>query len=268
MKFRFLLASCIALSLFSCSTPVQIAYFQDTDQENKQIDVAAESIRLQPGDKISIIVNCQDNKVANLFNLPYIARQLGQTADYPSTYAQGVSGYTIQSDGTVVFPLIDKIELQGLTREEAAARIREELVSRSLVKDPVVTVEYMNLYISILGEVARPGRYAITRDQITLIDALSQAGDLTIFGKRENVRVIRLENGAQKTYTINMCNASEMMSSPAFYLRQNDCIYVEPNDVRQRQSTVNGNNVRSTSFWISLASLATSVTLMIYNLTN
>lgn len=124
----------------------------------------------------------------------------------------------------------------------------------------MVTVDFMNLYYQVLGEVAKPGRYAIDKDAVTILDAIGTAGDLTIYGRRENVRVLRNENGKARTYEVNLCSASDLISSPAYYIRQNDVIYVDPNDVRARQSTVNGNNVRSTSFWISLTSLAATVT--------
>ena len=147
-----------------------------------------------------------------------------------------------------------------MTRDEIARMIKNRLVEEGLVQDPIVTVEYLNLKVSVLGEVARPGRVSIDRDEYTILDALSAAGDLTIYGQRENIRVIRAENGIRKTYVVNICSTQDLFSSPVYYLQQNDMIYVEPNDVRARQSTVNGNNIRSTSFWISLASLLTSVT--------
>ena len=102
------------------------------------------------------------------------------------------------------------------------------------------------------------------RDQMTLLDAISMAGDLTIYGKRDKVMVLREENGAQRVYGIDLCSASQMYASPAYNLQQNDVIYVEPNTVRARQSTVNGNNVRSTSFWISLASLLTTISVLVF----
>ena len=118
----------------------------------------------------------------------------------------------------------------------------------------------MNLYYQVLGEVARPGRYAIDKDALTILDAIGAAGDLTIYGRRDRVKVLRDEGGRMRTYEVDLCSASDLIASPVYYVRQNDVIYVDPNDVRARQSTVNGNNVRSTSFWISLTSLAASVT--------
>ena len=146
-----------------------------------------------------------------------------------------------------------------------AAFIKEELLAKNLVKDPVVTVEYMNLGFSVLGEVGNPGRFNIDRDRITVLDAISQAGDLTIYGNRRKVMVMRQEGDVQRVYGIDLTSGQHVYTSPAYYLQQNDVVYVEPNKVKARQSTVNGNNVRSTSFWISLASLLTSIGILIFN---
>jgi polysaccharide export outer membrane protein len=159
---------------------------------------------------------------------------------------------------------LGKIHVAGKSRSEIAAFIKDALITGNYVKDPVVTVEFMNLTISVLGEVNNPGRFNIDRDQMTLLDAISMAGDLTIYGKRDKVMVLREENGAQRVYGIDLCSASQMYASPAYNLQQNDVIYVEPNTVRARQSTVNGNNVRSTSFWISLASLLTTISVLVF----
>lgn len=174
-----------------------------------------------------------------------------------------MSGYTVDSKGDIDFPVLGMLHVQGMTREEMAAYIKKELQSHDLIKDPVVTVEFMNLSVDVMGEVNRPGRYNIDKDHLTILDALSQAGDLTIYGKREKVLVLRTEEGKQRVYGINLCSADHLYSSPAYYLQQNDVVYVEPNDTKARQSTVNGNNVRSTSFWISLASLLTSIAVLI-----
>ncbi len=152
-----------------------------------------------------------------------------------------------------------------MKRSEVAEHIKDQLISQNLVNDPVVTVEFMNLCISVLGEVQKPGRYNIDRDKITLLDAISMAGDLTIYGKRDNVAVLREEGGTQHAYLVDLRSAQSVYTSPVFYLQQNDVIYVEPNSMRSRQSTVNGNNVRSTSFWLSLASLLTSIGILIFN---
>ena len=272
--FRSLLLQAAGLlwavwGLVACSTPARITYFQDLRPgESEQQVVAATEIKVRPGDKLSIIVNSRDPQLTQLFNLPYVTKQLGQgTISAGATSAnnsQGVSGYTVDEEGRIDFAVLGEIEIAGKNREEIAAFIKEELLAKNLVKDPVVTVEYMNLCISVLGEVASPGRYSIDRDKVTLLDAISMAGDLTIYGKREKVLVLREENGVQRVYGVNLCSAEHLYTSPVYYLRQNDVVYVEPNNVRARQATVNGNNVRSTSFWISLASLLTTIAVLVF----
>ncbi len=258
-----MVAACV-LALGSCSTPKQISYFQDLRPGESELSLTAPvEIKIQPKDKVSIMVNSQDLRLTNLFNLPIVTQQVGQETSTGTN--RGLSGYTVDSKGDIDFPVLGKIHIQGMTREEVAAHIKEELQSHDLVKDPVVTVEFMNLTVSVMGEVNNPGRYNIDKDNITILDALSQAGDLTVYGKREKVLVLRNEDGKQRVYGINLCSADHIYSSPAYYLQQNDVVYVEPNDTKARQSTVNGNNVRSTSFWISLASLLTSIAILIVN---
>lgn len=269
LKRCLLLAACAAL-LSSCATPKEVVYFQDLQQTDGTLAaVQAKEIRVRPDDKISIIVNSRDPQLTDLFNLPYVSRQLGQTLrSVTSTYgqSQGVSGYTVDSEGNIDFPVLGKIHVEGMTREEIGRYIKDELVGQDLVKDPVVTVEFMNLTVSVMGEVAKPGRYAIERDRITILDALSMAGDLTIYGRRDAVMVQRMEGDTLQVYELNLVSGQDVYNSPAFYLQQNDLVYVAPNDVKVRESTVNGNNVRSTSFWISLGSLLTSVAVLITNI--
>lgn len=243
----------------SCAAP-KVAYFQDMQSGNTEKVITPTDIRVQPGDKIMILVNSKDPMLVNLFNLPVVNRQIGSVSN---TTPQGISGYTINSAGNIDFPVLGEVHIAGMTRGEISSYIKSELVGRNLVKDPVVTVEFMNLTISVLGEVANPGRFNIDKDRITLLEALSMAGDLTIYGKRDNVTVQREENGKTMIYKVDLGSGADLYASPVYYVKQNDVIYVEPNSVRARQSTVNGNNVRSTSFWLSLASLLTTITVLI-----
>lgn len=255
------------LLLESCGSSKEVVYFQDLRPGESEIKLSeVQAITVQPEDKISIIVNSRDPQLTNLFNLPYMARQLGQSSDMTSSASnQGVSGYTVDSNGEIDFPVLGKIHVAGKKKEEIARYIKSELLRENLVKDPVVTVEFMNLCVSVMGEVNNPGRFAIDRDRMTVLDALSMAGDLTIYGNRKKVMVLRPEGGVQRVYGIDLTSGEHVYSSPAYYLQQNDVVYVEPNTVKARQSTVNGNNVRSTSFWISLASLLTSIGILVFN---
>lgn len=246
----------------SCATP-KIAYLQDMQPGTAEEVLNTTEIRVRPEDKISILVNSKDPLLANLFNLPIVSRQIGTTSSASSSNSQGISGYTVNKDGNIDFPVLGPVHVAGMTREEIAAHIKNELISQDLVKDPVVTVEFMNLTVSVLGEVVHPGRFNIDKDRLTLLDAISMAGDLTVYGKRDNVLVQRDENGKKVLYKVNLNSGHDLYSSPVYYLQQNDIVYVEPNSVRARQATVNGNNIRSASFWMSLASLLTTITVLI-----
>jgi polysaccharide export outer membrane protein len=259
--------------VLSCSTPTNIAYFQDATDAAVLTPAHPQTIRLKPMDQVSIIVNSRDPQVTAMFNLPYYTNRIGTQQTLTSSAGTGstlstansISGYTVDSDGNVDFPVIGQIHLSGLTREEAERHIKELLIESKQIKDPVVTVEFMNLGFSVLGEVARPGRYKIDRDRFTLLDAIGLAGDLTINGERESVTLVRHDGKKDHVYKVNLLDLEQVYQSPAFYLQQGDVIYVKPNDKRIRESTINGNNVRSTSFWISLSSLVTSVTSLIIN---
>lgn len=256
------------IMLSSCSSSKDVVYFQDLGPDQAEIKLpVSQAITIKPEDKISIIVNSRDPQLTDMFNLPYVTRQLGQSlrSDYSVGSNSGISGYTVDENGEIDFPVLGKIYVAGKTRQEIADYIKSELVRDNLVKDPVVTVEFMNLCIAVLGEVNAPGRFAIDRDRVTILDALSMAGDLTIYGNRTNVLVLRQEGGTQRVYAIDLTSGRQVYSSPAYFLQQNDVVYVEPNEMKARQSTVNGNNVRSTSFWISLTSLLTSVAILIVN---
>ena len=265
MKFcKILSLILMVLAAVSCSTPKEISYFQDLQPGVTELTITDPvEIKVRPKDKLSILVNTQDQKLTNMFNLPIVSQQIGQESTGSLGTSRGVSGYTVDADGYINFPVLGKIKVEGMTREQIADYLTKQLKEQELIKDPVVTVEFMNLGVSVLGEVNRPGRISINRDNLTILDALSEAGDLTIFGKREKVLVLRQENGKQRVYGINLCSAEHIYSSPVYYLQQNDVVYVEPNDTKSRQSTVNGNTVRSTSFWISLASLITSIAVLI-----
>lgn len=260
MKYRNSLLSgafCTGLlALSACGAPQQIAYFQDFNQNpDTLINLKSAVITAKPTDKLYIGVKSKDPQISQLFNLTGTATT--------STVVKDAYYYTVDSKGNIDFPVLGTLHVAGRTRDQIAEEIKKVLVERNLVKDPVVTVSLTNLHYSVMGEVARPGQYEIEDEKVTILDALSKAGDLTIYGTREDVMVLRQENGHQKIYKINLCSGNSVFNSPVYYLQQNDVVYISPNKTKARQSTVNGNNVRSTSFWISLASLATSVAVLI-----
>ena len=263
LKTNHLFLLAIVFLLSSCDMSKRITYFQDIQEQQTTYvnEQPSPEIRLRPEDKISIIVNTKVPELTALFNLPYTTRVLGSSSEsVNSSSSYGTSGYFIKADGSIDFPVLGAVQAAGKTREELAAYIKSELIDRNLVNDPVVTVEFINLRFAVMGEVRSPGSYLITRDHITLLDALSMAGDLTIDGKRDNVLVLRPNaSGKLTAYNVDMRSFDDVQHSPAYYIHQNDYIYVEPNKKRANQSTVNANTVQSASFWISVVSLLASV---------
>lgn len=264
-----------ALTLGSCSTPKNISYFQDV-ATGTVIDPARQlDIKVKPEDKLSIIVTTQDPALSGLFNLVTVQNRLGQTTG--STIQVGNMGtggsgqtayYTVDRQGDINFPVLGELHIAGMNRYEIAEHIEKLLKEKNLVKDPIVTVEFANTGISIIGEVSSPGRYEFNKDQLTIIDAIAMAGDLTISGERENILVMRkTADGKQEGYRIDLTDLQNLADSPAYYLQQDDIIYVQPNNKKKRDTTPNGNTPYTPAFWVSMGSFAITIATLILTLT-
>lgn len=270
IKSFFSILSIVLLA--SCSTPKNISYFQDVT-DNSALTLQAEQIfRLRPEDKVNIVVSSKDPSLSALFTLTSgnNSRVLGSTTSPRTTAGGGSYGmvaYTVDPQGNIEFPILGSIKAAGMTRNELAKYIQNELITQKLVLDAIVTVEYVNLSISVLGEISSPGRKDIDKDHYTVLDAIADAGDLSINGKRQDVKVLRNVNGQMRCYTLDLCSTQDIVSSPAYYLQQNDIVYVTPNDKRQRESTVNGNSLFTPAFWVSMASFAMTAALFVINFT-
>lgn len=263
MRLSHYLIIAVAILLASCSSQEKIVYMQDLPEETTITEITNyNGIKVQPGDQINIKVTCKEPQLAQLFNLVEANTRLGQQySNYNSN--SYVSPYTVNNDGDIDFPYLGDVHVAGMTREEIARHIKELLIDDDLIKDPIVTVEFINLHFSVIGEVASPGAYSIQNDRLDLFEALALAGDLTIYGQRDRVFLIREEDGQRQTYRLDL-RSKDVLESPAYYLQQNDVIYVEPNKVRASQSTVNENNWRSVSLWLSMASVLTSICILIF----
>lgn len=246
----------------SCSTPKNITYMQGFSNQALQTVAQQKRITVQPDDKLSIVVNSKDPALAEVFNLAVAQTRVGQTSANNSTGQ--VSAYTVDPNGNIQFPVIGQIYVRGLQRSQVAEKIREELIKSNMLKDPTVTVEFLNATISVLGDVKSPGEYVIDKENLNIMQALSKAGDLNITGMRENVLVVREENGQNKAYRIDLTDTSELMQSPAYYLQQNDIVYVEPNDMKKRESINNANTILTPTFWMSVVSLLTTIGVLIF----
>ena len=246
------LFACI-LMVTSCATQANISYLQDLKPDVELMVQEDGNLTLQPGDKIRITVFSMDKELTSLFNL----------YDGPSGNASNQRlYYTVRQDGTVEIPTLGPVNVRGLTREEVADKVTYELLSSKLLLDPTVIVEYYDLAFSVLGEVGSPGRKVIPSDRITLLEALSLAGDLTIVGQRENILVLRTENGVQTPYVVDLTKKESLYGSPAYYIRQNDVIYVEPNKVKSQNSSigpVTSLALSVTGVLVSIATLVVSV---------
>lgn len=247
--------------LISCNTSKKIIYIQDAviDQPQK-FDEMLGITTIQPEDMLMIIVSSKNPELAVPFNLPYISGQISGSNIMANNSALG---YVVNADGNIDFPILGVLHVSGLTRDQLSKMIKQKLIDGNYAKDAVVTVDFMNMYISVLGEVNKPGKIDIVKDKITLLDAISQAGDLTIYGKRNDVAVIREVDGKRTIYRVDLRSA-DLFASPVYYLQQNDVVYVEPNKVRAGQSTVNANNLRSVTLWTSITSLLVTICVLIF----
>lgn len=272
--FKALSLALVGIAMSAC-TPKNVTYIQDFDEEMIITNGHRQAMRVQPEDKLTIIVHSKDPELAALFNLPVVAnnmRNLTLASGSGSTQRaynsnDGMSAYTVSAEGTIDFPVLGTLHIGGMTRNEVSAFIKGELMGRDLMKDPTVIVEFLNSGVSVLGEVKSPGRYDMNRDNITVLEAIALAGDLTIQGKRENVKVVREEtDGTIHTYVLDLTKGNQLMESPAYYLKQNDVIYVEPTNYRKRETSVNGNSALSTGFWVSVGSLLTSISVLVVSL--
>ncbi|MGM9759804.1 MAG: polysaccharide biosynthesis/export family protein [Parabacteroides sp.] len=262
----------VLLTLFyACSTPKDIAYFQDAEALNGMALQTEQPFRLRPEDKINIVVNSSNPMLEQQFALTTTTKS-GNVfgADVTPVTSAGSSGnsqalaYTVDEQGTIDFPVLGKIRVAGMTRGEVSSYIKERLIARELVSDPIVTVEYVNLSVRVLGEVAAPGNIPITKDHFTILDAIAQAGDLTINGNRRTVLVNRQVDGVNQVYYVDLTHMQQTLLSPAYYLEQNDLVYVSPNDKRKRESRGEGNAFQTPSLWLSIASFLTTLAVLIF----
>ncbi|HIX23008.1 MAG TPA: polysaccharide biosynthesis/export family protein [Candidatus Parabacteroides faecavium] len=239
--------------LFSaCNSTKEVVYLQDVVPLKQQDIERKYEVFIHEDDLLSIMVNSKDPELALPFNMPLVTYQIGSE----SPGQQRVLGYLVDTNGDIDFPILGKIHVAGLSRLELRDLIKEKLISGDYIKDPVVTVQFLNYKVSVMGEVARPGSFTITGDRITLLEALSMAGDLTIYGRRDRVAVIREENG-KRTILFHDLRSSEIFTSPCYYLQQNDIVYVEPNKAKAGQRDINQNN--SVSVWLSAVSVLAAV---------
>ncbi|AOW11040.1 polysaccharide biosynthesis/export family protein [Flavobacterium gilvum] len=256
----FVKALCLLLFLFfcfSCGSKKEVVYYQNIDALNSQQNQNSYEIKIQPDDLLMIIVSADNPEVAIPFNLTSVA--VSNTGKLDTTTGQlTMQSYLVSRDGMIDFPVLGKIQVGGLTRTEVLSLLQSKI--GAYIKNPIINLRVMNFKISLQGEVNSPGTYPVTSERVTLIEALSMAKDLTIYGRRNNILVIRETNGV-KSYNRVDITKSDFISSPFYYLTQNDVVYVEPNKTKVNASKVGPN----TSVIISAISILVSLCVLFFN---
>lgn len=262
MKKILPLLAAVAFVLCGCHSAEKVIYFQDIASGETLPTRVIEAMKLQPGDKVSILVSSAATPdIAVRYNLVLAQNYVGTSSGRSSSQNQ-VAVYTIDENGDVDIPSLGRTRIAGLTRSEVAQKV-QSIFRNGILNDAVVTVSAYDQYVTVLGEVAHPGRVNITKDNMTLLDAIGAAGDLTIQGRRDRVLVMRQEGNETQSYYVDL-RSKDVFNSPVFNLRQNDYIYVEPNQVRISQSTYNENSFRQVSTWVSITSLLMSLGILIF----
>ena len=253
----------LPLLLAACQSYKKVPYFQnvevvnEVEQQEKLYDA-----KIMPKDLLTIVVSCTNPELAIPFNLT-VASNAGiavSTSSYVTTQPV-LQPYLVDNEGNINFPVLGELKLGGLTKREAEQLIIDKL-KPYMKETPIVTVRMVNYKISVIGEVTRPGTFTISNEKVNLLEALAMAGDMTVYGLRDNVKLIREDaNGKQQIVTLAL-NKAETILSPYYWLQQNDIVYVTPNKAKARNSDV-GN---STSLWFSATSILVSIVSLLVNI--
>ena len=222
-KVILFLAGFIILS--SCGSSKKVVYLQDADVNMRVKTEIEYKTVIHPDDLLSIVVSCDDLESAVPFNTPMI----GLGREVTSSSQQIPRGYLVDKAGEIDFPVLGKLKVEGISRNELSEMLKEKL--SLYLKNPIVTIQFQNFKVTVLGEVKNPGCYQVSSERVSLLDALGMAGDLQINGKRKNVLIMR-EQGNEKVFARVHLTSSDYINTPFFYLQQNDVVYVEPNKGR------------------------------------
>ena len=252
----------LAATVTSCKAPQSLAYFENADSLKTVGTTALDyAVKIRPADELIITVNSIVPEATAAYNLPLVNPSLEGEVGVSSTPQNQT--YIVNTDGEITMPAIGKIHAAGMTTKGLCEYLTEKISKE--VDNPVVRVQLANFRVNVLGEVKRPGAIEAKSERFTIFDALAAAEDMTEYGERTNVMVIREENGQRAYHRVNLKDA-KIVDSPYYYLQQNDVVYVQPNSVRAGQSTINQNAMKSVSLWISIASLLTSIGVLVVNI--
>ena len=260
-KYSYLLVLLVAL-MTSCSAPKNVAYLWNSNDVDLTQSQYLYDARIMPKDILTITVNTVNPEAAAPFNL-IVQRSLSATSNTVGGSGGTLQTYLVDNEGGIDFPVLGHLIVGGLTKDECEKLIHDKIKPYlNAAENPVVTVRMSSYSISVLGEVNKPGSYQVSREKINILEALAQAGDLTIYGVRDKVKLIREDaTGKKEIHTLDLTNAN-IVNSPYYYLQQNDIVYVEPNKVKAQNARV-GN---MTTLWFSATSILISLTSLLYNI--
>ena len=262
MKKYFFLLLVATVMLSSCGNVKNVAYLQNSDYIDFNRSEYLYDAHIMPKDVLTITVSTVNPEASAPYNL-IVRNTLTSTSSSIGTSGGSLQTYLVGNDGTIEFPVLGTLQVGGLTKAQCEQMIHDKLRPyMNASENPVVTVRMSNYKISVLGEVARPGMFTVGNEKINILEALAQAGDLTIYGVREKVKLIRENSqGKKEIHTLNL-NDADIISSPYYYLQQNDIVYVEPNKVKAQNSSVGS----MTTLWFSATSILISLTSLLYNI--
>ena len=251
-KAKFLLG--VLLLLTSCTSYQKIPYLQDFETVNATEEVTAMyDAHIRPKDLLTITVNTTDPEAAAPFNLTVQSAANSNLTQWVTQQA-ALQQYLVDNQGNIDFPVLGELHLGGLSMNEAESMIREKL-QPFLKETPIVTVRMVNYKISVLGEVAKPGTFIINNEKVNVLEALAMAGDMTIWGLRDNVKLVREEEDGKRNIVVLDLNRADIVKSPYYHLQQNDILYVSPNKTKAKNSDTG----QSTSLWVSATSILVSI---------
>lgn len=263
MKKFFLpiVALTMVVLLGSCSSGKDVPYFQNIDEISLAGSKGLYDAKIMPKDMLTITVSTTDPAAAAPFNL-----SVGNTVGASGQLSNGggnLQGYLVDNDGNINFPVIGHMHVQGMTKSQCQDMIREKLLPfMAATENPIVTVRMSSYRVTVTGEVNRPGVIPVSTEKMSIVEALAQAGDLTVYGKRDNIMLIREdETGQKKMVRLNM-NDANLINSPYYYLQQNDIIYVQPNSVKAKNAGIGP----STTLWFSFIGIVTSISSLLVNI--
>lgn len=246
----------VLVLLSSCFTPKKVLYLQDLTQGMQQELNEDYETKIKKDDLLQILILTQNADAAKPFNLSALVQDVSTTSGSGSDQYS----YLVDINGCIDLPILGRMSVEGKTTQEVKAIIIQKLQEKNWIKDPLVTVRIQNFKVLMLGEVKSPGAIEVKGERITLLDAISQAGDLTLQGRRDRVAVIREENGKRTVNYLDL-KSKAIFDSPYFYLKQNDVVYVEPNDSKTVQ--YRSGQMGNVTPWISLVSSILSLVTLI-----